>query len=183
MVNVDIDNFSYIGASSFLQNTKIGKFTCIGPDVKVGLGEHPSSTFISVHPIFYSTSKQVGISFADRDYFQEYQETSIGNDVWVGGNVVIKGGVKIGDGAIIASGAVVTKDVEAYSIVGGVPAKFIKRRFTEEQIENIVLSQWWEQDLDWLKENYELMHNISHISELTKKKTIKRRTSGIHSSL
>ena len=61
--------------------------------------------------------------------------TEIGNDVWIGNNVTIKYGVKIGDGAIIGSGAVVTKDVEPYSIVGGVPAKIIKYRFRPDEIE------------------------------------------------
>lgn len=61
-------------------------------------------------------------------------KTVIGNDVWIGHGAIIIAGVHIGDGAIIAAGSVVTKDVQSYSIVGGNPAKFIKKRFTEKEI-------------------------------------------------
>ena len=67
----------------------------------------------------------------------------IGNDVWIGYDAVIMAGVKIGDGAIIGTRAIVTKDVEAYSIVGGVPAKEIRKRFTPDIIEKLQNLQWW----------------------------------------
>ena len=67
----------------------------------------------------------------------------IGNDVWIGYDAVIMGGVTIGDGAIIGTRAVVTKDVEPYSIVGGVPAKEIRKRFTPEIIKKLMEIQWW----------------------------------------
>ncbi len=67
----------------------------------------------------------------------------IGNDVWIGSHALIMGGIRIGDGAVIASGAVVTKDVEPYSVVGGVLAKLIKMRFTEEQRTSLLRIKWW----------------------------------------
>lgn len=67
----------------------------------------------------------------------------VGNDVWIGFEAVIMAGVTIGDGAIIGSRAVVTKDVEPYSIVGGVPAKLIRKRFSEEQIKKLLEMKWW----------------------------------------
>lgn len=68
----------------------------------------------------------------------------IGNDVWIGADVKIKPGVTIGHGAVIASQSVVTKDVEPYSVVGGNPAKLIKKRFADDLIDKLLNSEWWE---------------------------------------
>jgi acetyltransferase-like isoleucine patch superfamily enzyme len=73
----------------------------------------------------------------------------IGHDVWIGDRVTILSGCKsIGDGAVVAAGAVVTRDVAAFSVVGGVPARVIRMRFPEERISEIVASRWWEKDLE-----------------------------------
>lgn len=72
----------------------------------------------------------------------------IGNDVWIGYKAIILAGVKIGDGAIIGTRALVTKDVPAYSIVGGIPAKIIRRRFSEDIINELEILKWW----DWPKQ-------------------------------
>ncbi len=77
----------------------------------------------------------------------------IGNDVWIGYEAVIMQGVHIGDGAIIATRAVVTKDVPPYTIVGGVPAKEIKKRFPEEIIKNMIELQWWNWDEFTIQKN------------------------------
>lgn len=81
----------------------------------------------------------------------------IGNDVWIGYEAVIMPGVKIGDGAIVGTRAVVTKDVPPYTIVGGVPARPIRKRFDDETIEKLLKIKWW----DWNKEKIE--KNISAI--------------------
>ncbi len=83
------------------------------------------------------------------------KKTKIGNDVWVGKNAVIMSGVKIGDGAVIGSGAVVTKDVPDYAIVGGVPAKVIKYRFSQEQIKALKEIAWWNWDDKTIAERFD----------------------------
>lgn len=83
------------------------------------------------------------MTFSDADYFTEMKSVVLGNDVWVGANALILGGVTVGHGAVIAAGAVVTKDVPDYSVVGGVPAKVIKYRFTAEEIALLLKLQWW----------------------------------------
>lgn len=156
-----LGDFSYVARNAQIYNTKIGKFTCIGPNVNTGMGAHPSSNFVSSHPLFYSTLGQSsGLVIVEKNLFDEFPLTEIGNDVWIGNNVTIKYGVKIGDGAIIGSGAVVTKDVEPYSIVGGVPAKIIKYRFQQDEIEFLEKFQWWNKDLDWIKQNKHLFTDI-----------------------
>ena len=129
VINCKIGYASYIGAKSSICNTLIGRFTSIGPNVKTIIDAHPSKTFVSTHPSFYSLRKQVGFSFTTKQKFEEYPKIDnkysviIGNDVWIGSNVLILGGHKIGDGAIVAAGAVVTKDVPPYAIVGGGTSK------------------------------------------------------------
>lgn len=163
----ELGDFSYVARNSQVYNTKIGKFTCIGPNVSTGMGAHPSSEFVSIHPLFYSTLGQAsGLVIVKKNLFDEFPGTTIGNDVWIGNNVTIKYGLKVGDGAIIASGAVVTKDVEPYSIVGGVPAKIIKYRFNPEEIDFLEKFQWWNKDLDWIRAN---KHLFTDINELVKK--------------
>jgi acetyltransferase-like isoleucine patch superfamily enzyme len=87
--------------------------------------------------------------------------THIGNDVWIGARAVLRTGVRIGDGAIIAAGAVVVKDVEPFSIVGGVPAKHIRYRFSAEEMERVRKSEWWNRDFAWLREHKDAMTDIS----------------------
>jgi virginiamycin A acetyltransferase len=82
-------------------------------------------------------------------------DTIIGNDVWIGHDATIMPGVQIGDGAIIATKAVVTKDVEPYTIVGGNPAKPIKKRFSEAVISKLLQLKWWDWDLEKITKNVE----------------------------
>ncbi|MGP1586917.1 MAG: CatB-related O-acetyltransferase [Treponemataceae bacterium] len=83
---------------------------------------------------------------------------TIGNDVWIGANVVLLPGINIADGAVIAAGSVVTKDIEPYAIVGGIPAKLIKYRFSKNIIESFLRIKWWNWDLKKIRENQELFY-------------------------
>jgi chloramphenicol O-acetyltransferase type B len=140
-----LGRFTYIAGAS-ISNASVGQFCSIGPETKIGgFGRHPID-WATTHPVFYSTRKQAGVSFVETDHFEEDAErVEIGNDVWIGANVLIMDGVRIGDGAIIAAGAVVNRDVDPYSIVGGVPAKLIRHRFPSSVIERFLKLKWW----DW----------------------------------
>lgn len=142
--NTMLGDFSYVSAGSQLDFTQIGKFCCLGAQVLAGCGDHPIN-FISTHPAFFSTGKQCGITFAEKNYFEERKNIIIGHDVWIGARAFIRDGVRIGNGAVVAAGAVVVKDVPDYAIVGGVPAKIIRFRFSPEIIEQLLRIQWW----DW----------------------------------
>lgn len=82
-----------------------------------------------------------------------FKDTVVGNDVWTGHNATIMPGVVIGDGAIVATGAVVTKDVPAFSIVAGNPARVVKMRFSDEAIADLLRIRWWDWPIDKIEAN------------------------------
>lgn len=157
----EIGDFSYISAETKIFRTKIGKFCSIGPNCLIGWGLHPTENFISTHPAFYSLGGQAGITFVEKNYFDEQKSINIGNDVWIGANVTIIDGVNIGDCAIIAAGAVVNKDVPSYAVFGGVPAKFIKYRFDEDIMKTLERVKWWDKDINWLKQNASIFRDAT----------------------
>jgi acetyltransferase-like isoleucine patch superfamily enzyme len=165
-VGSELGDFSYIAVGTQINNAIIGKFCSIGPGCRIGLPDHPTN-MISTHPAFFSTRKQCGITFVDKDYFLETGKMIIiGNDVWIGAKVMIKGGVRVGDGAILGVGAIVVKDVEPYSIVGGVPAKHIRFRFSEAEIKKLQDLKWWDKKIDWLINNSQSFRDKSLLKEL-----------------
>ncbi|MGE6754758.1 CatB-related O-acetyltransferase [Rossellomorea sp. NPDC071047] len=158
--NITIGKYSYIANNTHIINCKIGNYCSIGPSVKIGLGKHPTNRF-STSPLFYSLNNPFRIKLVDKEDFEEFEEIIIGHDVWIGANAIILDGVKIGNGAIIAAGAIVTKDVSAYSIVGGTPAKVLKYRFSNEVVERIIQSNWWEKDIKDLSKYKDSFSNIN----------------------
>ncbi|WP_102431736.1 MULTISPECIES: CatB-related O-acetyltransferase [unclassified Vibrio] len=160
--NVHLNSFSYVANHTVIIGATIGKFCSIGPNCRIGLGMHPSSDFVSTHPVFFSSESHVGLQFTKKNHFPEYEDISIGNDVWIGAHVLIKDGVTIGNGAIVGAGAVVTKDVEPYAIVAGIPAKLLKYRFSINKIEYLQSNQWWNKDIKELRANYKKYHHIEN---------------------
>lgn len=142
VIDSSVGKFTYIAGDSNLNLVKVGRFCSIGSHLLCGNGEHPTD-FVSTHPVFFSNLQQCGISFTDNNLFEERKEVTIGNDVWIGARVFIRDGVKIGNGAIVGAGSVVVKDVPDYAIVGGIPAKVIRFRFTEDLIKRLQSIEWW----------------------------------------
>lgn len=119
----------------------IGKFCSIGPDVRILLaGEHGTEA-VSTYPFNYMFNAG---RFLAREVGSK-GDVNIGNDVWIGEGALVLSGVRIGDGAVVAARAVVTKNVPAYAVVGGVPARVIRMRFSPEIVAALLRISWW----DW----------------------------------
>lgn len=142
-----VGDYTYIGKNSIINNTKIGNYCSIASNVKIVLGKHPLN-FFSTSPSIYDKKAYHYIRDSELEYTDDCGNVVIGNDVWIGSNVIILDDVKIGNGVIVAAGSIVTKDVEPYSVVGGVPAKVIKHRFNELKIKKLEESKWWEKRLN-----------------------------------
>lgn len=137
-----IDDYSYIGRNGLIMNTEIGKYCSIADDCKIGCAEHPIE-WVSTSPVFHKGRNILRKNFNQIEY-KTNKRTIIENDVWIGNNVLIKAGIRVGNGAIIGMGSIVTKDVEPYSIIAGVPAKKIRDRFSEENKKALLDTKWWE---------------------------------------
>jgi virginiamycin A acetyltransferase len=135
---------------------KIGDFCSIAKNVNILLGGN--------HPIDWVSSFPFGVIFEDfkKLHYAHPEKLSkgdviIGNDVWIGMNSTILSGITIGDGAIIAANSNVTKNVEPYAIIGGNPAKLIKKRFSDELISKLLVIKWWSWEIDKIKDNLDLI--------------------------
>jgi virginiamycin A acetyltransferase len=145
---VTVGRYSYgsiLEPGNLPPGTSLGAYCSVGTQLIVRRRDHPLDRPI-LHPFFYNAK----LGFISRDTIPAERDNplSIGNDVWIGDRVVILGGCrKIGNGAVVAAGAVVTRDVDPYSIVAGVPARFLRHRFSEECRTEIEASRWWERDI------------------------------------
>lgn len=137
---VEIGDHSYANLGTLIFSGSIGRFCSIAHYVQIGAEQHPLR-HLSTSPLLYGRDSLTGV----QSHFDELAHPPvIGNDVWIGSAAIIQQGVTIGDGAVVASGAVVTKDVEAFTIVAGVPAASIGRRFTIAQESCLRESPWWD---------------------------------------
>jgi acetyltransferase-like isoleucine patch superfamily enzyme len=141
IVNSTFDKHSFCGYNCEIINCKIGSFCSIANNVIIGGGMHPMN-WVSTSPVFYEGRDSVKAKYSEHKR-DPIKTTIIGNDVWIGSNAIIKQGITIGDGAVVGMGSVITKDVEPYSIVGGCPAREIRKRFDEETATQLLQIKWW----------------------------------------
>ena len=156
LINSVLGSHTYVQKGSVIYNAEIGKFCSIASGVTIGPGIHRTDG-VSTHPSFYLKNTPLVKVYASQDQFAVSKKTVIAHDVWIGENVIIMDGVNVGTGAIVASGAVVTKDVEPYSIIGGVPAKHIKFRFEHDVRQGLLDSKWWDHTEEWFEQNFAIL--------------------------
>jgi acetyltransferase-like isoleucine patch superfamily enzyme len=115
----------------------MGRFCSIASEVHIGSGSHPSRGTVSTHPAFYLAQPAQGWDFVDKDRQAEFRPTVVGNDVWIGAKVY-----------------------------GGVPARLIRKRFSDDVIDRLLKFRWWDQDTQWLRQHVDVFADIDKLISL-----------------
>ncbi|WP_050765162.1 DapH/DapD/GlmU-related protein [Fulvimarina pelagi] len=158
---VEVGAYSYFEPGGHATYATVGRFCSIAPNVRINALAHPMDR-VTTHKIAYRPNEYFRWRPVDQVFQDERRarRVSVGHDVWIGQNAVIMPGVTIGDGAVIGANAVVTRDVEPYAIVAGVPAKVLRKRFAEKTVARLRALRWW----DWPAET--LFEAVPDMAEL-----------------
>lgn len=155
IVQSTIGDYTYDDGEVSIFYSEIGKFCSIANRVRINPGNHPQDR-VTQHHMTYRR-KQFGLDTRDDEAFFDWRRSHpcvVGHDVWIGHAAVVLPGVRIGTGAVIGAAAVVTRDVEPYQVVAGVPARPVRKRFPEDVIHRILKSEWWNWSRQELEERW-----------------------------
>ncbi|MDD7970659.1 DapH/DapD/GlmU-related protein [Roseinatronobacter alkalisoli] len=152
MLNSTIGAYSYCARGCDIANADIGKFVNIAANVRIGPTDHPMDR-ASLHHFLYRSDMYWPDETPDAAFFERRaaRRVRIGHDVWIGHGAIIRPDVSIGHGAVVGAGAVVTRDVAPYTIVVGVPAEKLRRRFPKQIARRLTELAWWDWDHDRLR--------------------------------
>jgi len=167
LIEARIGDYTYTMDDVTINYAEVGKFTSIASHVCINPVDHPMDR-VTQHHMTYRRAAFGFTDTDDEDFFNWRRDNraTIGHDVWIGHGAIIMKGVRIGTGAVVGSGAVVTKDVEPYTVVVGVPAKPIKTRFTRDIIDRLLQIAWW----DWPREQLEKrFHELNDVKGFVEK--------------
>jgi hypothetical protein len=149
---VVMDDYSYVVNDAQITYTAIGKFCSIAAMTRINPGNHPMQRTSQAH-FTYRASAYFAEESDEAEFFEwrRGHRVHIGHDVWIGHGAIVLPGRNIGSGAVVAAGAIVTKDVPAYTIVAGNPARTIRRRFCEAVADRLAELAWWDWDHEALR--------------------------------
>lgn len=151
-----IGRYSYTGRNTTIWHADIGAFCSISWNVSIGGANHDYDR-LTTHSFLYS--RDFGLMPEDAEGYERFSDPCVvGHDVWIAANACICRGVTVGTGAVIAAGAVVTRAVEPYTIVAGVPARPIKKRFSQDIIDRLLATEWWTLPADAIRSHYDLFN-------------------------
>lgn len=158
-----IGKFTYTGIGTSVRSSEVGRFCSLAWNVSVGGGNHEFE-HVTTSPLWrFMMLSEGNMNHSENmelnKRYSDFGSCIVGHDVWIATNAVILRNVKVGNGSIIGAGAVVTKDVEPYSIVAGVPAKKIKMRFDDKIIEALEEIQWWNWPVETIRANFDLIYS------------------------
>jgi len=166
IVESTIGDYTYDDGEVSIYYSQIGRFCSIANRVRINPGNHPRDRVTQHHMTYRRV--QFGLDKQDDEEFFAWRRAHpciIGHDVWIGHAAVVLPGVRIGTGAVIGASAVVTRDVEPYQVVAGVPARPLRFRFSEDVIARIVKTRWWEWTRPQLEERWRDLCSLSDFLE------------------
>jgi phosphonate metabolism protein (transferase hexapeptide repeat family) len=182
LLDVEMGDYSYVVNDAQMTYTTIGKFCSIAAMTRINPGNHPMHRATQAH-FTYRASAYFAGEPDDADFFawRKSHRVHIGHDVWIGRSAIVLPGRNIGTGAVVAAGAIVTKDVPAYTIVGGNPARVVRQRFPETIADRLARLCWWDWDhqalhaalpdfrklgIEEFLEKYETVSSVSRVTDL-----------------
>jgi phosphonate metabolism protein (transferase hexapeptide repeat family) len=167
-----IGDYSYLMHGTSVADTVVGKFCAVAAQCRIGPPNHPMER-ATQHRLSYTPEYYWPAARRDAAFFERRRGavTRIGHDVWIGHGATVLAGVSVGNGAVIAAGAVVARDVEPWTIVGGVPAKVIRRRFPSDIAERLERLAWWDWSHDRLEQAVSDFRDLSVEAFLEKHET------------
>jgi phosphonate metabolism protein (transferase hexapeptide repeat family) len=166
IVESSMGDYSYLADNVDMIYTRMGKFCSIASHVRINPGNHPMER-VTQHHMTYRR-QQYGFGEDDASFFdwRRADACNIGHDVWIGHGVTVMPGVSIGTGAVIGSGAVVTKDIEAYMIAVGVPARPLRPRFEAHIAQKLLQIAWWDWDRAVLQERFKDLYDVERFVQM-----------------